>query len=142
MNVLSLSNRRPVTHDRLPEMDRLLDQVFSGRAFASSPYPPRPVEMQVHENDLEFRVAVDLPGVEAKDIELSFQDGALTLKARREASEQNSHYSNRWTGSVECSTALGPDVEADRIGASLKNGVLTVTLPKKPEYQPRRIQIE
>ncbi len=86
MNALSLSNRdrrHPVANGRLPEMDHLLDRVFSGFDFTPPVASHRWPDVQVDENDREFRVTVDLPGVDTKDVELSFNDGTLTLKAKR-----------------------------------------------------------
>ena len=143
MNALSLSNRHrhPLANGHLPEMDQLLDRVFSGFEFSPSTASRWP-DVHVESAGDEYRVSVDLPGVEQQDVELSFHDGTLSVKAQRKTAQTNARYSARWSGSFERFVELGEDVDADRIKATLKNGVLTVTLPKKPEHQPRRIQIE
>jgi HSP20 family protein len=148
MNALSSPIRRHASvaqggTRRAAPFDDLLNQVFGdlrlAQGFASHDWP----HIDVQENETEFRVSVDLPGVTQDNIELGFQDDMLTLKARRETAGSGSAlYSTRWNGSVERVVAIGPDVDADRISASLKNGVLTISLPKKPERQPRRIQID
>jgi HSP20 family protein len=124
------------------EMDRLLDDMFNGIGFTRGRYSSNLPTVEVQETDSEYRVAMDIPGVELKDIELSFSEGLLTLKGERKSPEGGALYSSRWSGQFERVIGIGADVDENRIGASLRNGVLTVTLPKKPERQPRRIEVQ
>jgi HSP20 family protein len=154
MNAVSLWNRKsaPLSNGRIPrdepapfadfhrEMDQLLDQAFTGFGFTRHRRPMPAVE--VREAEKEYLVSVDLPGVEMKDIELSFSEGMLSLKAQRPAEDGDALYSSRWSGRFERVIAIGTDVDDEHIRATLKNGVLAVTLPKSPEHLPRRIQIE
>lgn len=153
MKSLSLSNRtRAFGNGRVPfdgssafpafqrEMDQLLENAFNGFGFTRSPRTLPAVE--VHEQEKEYLVSVDLPGIEMKDIELSFSEGMLTLKAERKSGEGETLYSDRWSGRFERVIGIGADVDETKIRATLKNGVLSVTLPKAPEHLPRRIQIE
>jgi HSP20 family protein len=154
MNAVSLWNRKsaPLSNGRIPrdepapfadfhrEMDQLLDQAFTGFGFTRHRRPMPAVE--VREAEKEYRVSVDLPGVAMKDIELSFSEGMLSLKAQRPADDADALYSNRWSGRFERVMAIGADVDDEHIRATLKDGVLTVSLPKSPEHLPRRIQIE
>ena len=157
MNTLSLSNRnlRSASNGIGPfgtpsplaafhhEIDQLLDGVFNGFAVTRSHEPRMLPAVEVQETGKEYRVAVDLPGVELKDIDLSFSEDVLTLKAERKTpSGDNALSSTCWNGMFERAISIGPDVDENGISASLKNGVLAVTLPKKPERQPRRIQVE
>jgi HSP20 family protein len=82
--------------------------------------------------------------MEEKDVELSLRDGVLTLKGEKQAETNGSVYSERWHGSFQRSIDLGPDVDPDKVTASFKNGVLTVTLGKRPEAQSqvKRIPIK
>jgi HSP20 family protein len=154
MNTLSLFNPRPRTvgngraHFDAPspldafhrEMYQLLDDTFGGFGFTRSRSNLPTVEVQ--EAEKEYLVTVDLPGVELKDIDLSFSDGVLTVKAERKAASGEALYSDRWNGGFERVIGIDSAVEESQIRASLKNGVLAVTLPKKPERLPRRIEIE
>jgi HSP20 family protein len=155
MKALSFPNRNPLSngnaaHSVIPgafgsfhhEMDRWLDDTFNDFGFTRG----RPIHfvptVEIQEADSEYRVAVDLPGVQLKDIELTFSEGLLTLKGERPAAGGEARYSSRWSGPFERVVGVGPDVDDGRISARLENGVLTIALPKKPEWQPRRIEVQ
>src|SRR5579875_3481389 len=89
--------------------------------------------VEVSETDAEVKVVAELPGLEQKDVEVSFHDGMLTLKGEKKSESNGAVYSERWQGQFQRSLQLGPDIDPDKIAASFKNGVLTVTLPKRPE---------
>jgi HSP20 family protein len=155
MKALSFSNRNPLSngnaaHSVIPgafgsfhhEMDRWLDDTFNGFGFKRGRSFNFLPTVEIEEADSEYRIAVDLPGVELKDIELTFSEGLLTLKGERPAAGGDVRYSSRWSGPFERVVGVGPDVDDTRITARLENGVLTIALPKKPEWQPRRIEVQ
>ena len=120
------------------EMNRLLDDFTRG--FGVPPlthggwngaWP----HVEVSETDKEVKVVADLPGLEQKDIELSLHGGVLTLKGEKKSETDGALYSERWHGQFQRSLQLGPDVDPDKINASVKNGVLTLTAAKRPEAQ-------
>ena len=90
-------------------------------------------------------VTAELPGMEEKDVDLLLEDGVLTLKGekRAETEDKDRQFSERYYGRFERRSPLDAEVQADKVEARFKNGVLTVTLPKDPEAQPkaRRIAI-
>jgi HSP20 family protein len=154
MKAVSLSNRTPRSNGKGThspglspfgsfhhEMDRLLDDMFGGIGFTHRRSPSSFPTVEIRESNTEYRVAVDLPGVELKDIDLSFTEGLLTLKGQRQSAEGEAVYNSRWSGEFERVIGVGTDVDENRIDAALRNGVLTITLPKKPERQPRRIEV-
>jgi HSP20 family protein len=152
------NNRAPVPYrddDRSPflslhrEMNRVFDDFFRdfdmrlpmmGGAGANG-WP----QLDIAETDKEVTVTADLPGMEEKDVELLLEDGMLTLKGekRSETEDKDRQFSERYYGRFERHIPLGAEVQADKAEARFKNGVLTVTLPKNPEAQPkaRRIAI-
>jgi HSP20 family molecular chaperone IbpA len=87
---------------------------------------------------------VDLPGVKAENVEVHFERGELTVKARRDAV--------KWPGTCLVEEfvegdfyrafVISQDLATDQISAELKNGVLTVRLPRSPAAQPRRIAVK
>jgi len=77
----------------------------------------------------------ELPGMEQNDIDLSLHDGMLTLKGEKKSESNGAHYSERWHGKFHRSLQVGPDLDPERVEASFRNGVLTVTLAKRPEAQ-------
>ena len=89
--------------------------------------------VEVSDTDKEVKVVAELPGMDEKDIELTLRDGVLTLKGEKHAESEGSVYSERWHGSFQRSLELGPEVDPDKVTASFKKGVLTVTLGKRPE---------
>jgi HSP20 family protein len=138
------------------EMDRLFDSFFGG---ARAPAVPRAFEpaawfggalspsVDVAETDAALTLTAELPGMAAGDVELAMRGGTLTLKGEKksetERKEGEMHVSERRYGAFQRSFALPEGVDADRATAKFENGVLTVTLPKKPEAAAaaRRIPI-
>ncbi len=82
-----------------------------------------------------YRIAVELPGVEEKDIDLSVDNGVITIKGEkrttREEKGENWYFSERDYGSFSRSFRLPSDADEENVKADLKDGVLTVTVPKK-----------
>jgi HSP20 family protein len=101
--------------------------------------------VDVVEDADKIELAVDLPGVKQEDIELSVDKDVLTLRGQRNLSrpEDKEHFRRfeRVSGGFVRSFSLPKTVDAEKIAAALKDGVLTLTLPKKPEAQPRQIKV-
>jgi HSP20 family protein len=116
------------------DMTRIFDGFFGGFGWP---------HVDVRENDSQFKVYAELPGLEEQDVEVTFADGVVTLKGEKRMEEENALYSERWSGAFERQIVLGDDVDPDNVKATFKNGVLTVILAKKPEArrQVKRIEI-
>jgi HSP20 family protein len=99
--------------------------------------------VDVSETDSQYKVCAELPGLDEKDVEVTFADGVLTLKGEKRLEEDTAQYSERWAGVFERQMVLGDAVDPDNVKATFKKGVLTVTLAKKPEArrQVKRIEI-
>ena len=121
------------------EMDRLFDNFFRGFDLPMIGTPGWSVggwpHVEISETDSEVKLVAELPGMEQKDVDLTFNDGMLTLKGEKKAETNGAVYSERWHGQFERTVQLGPDVDPDKINAEFKNGVLTVTVGKRPEAQ-------
>ena len=108
-------------------------------SFAKAP------AVDVAEKEKEYEVTAELPGMEEKDIDVKFADGVLTIKGEKheEKEEKRKDYylSERRFGSFQRSFQVPEGVDADKIEASFKNGVLTVVLPKTAEAQKREKKI-
>ena len=91
------------------------------------------------ERDNDFELAAELPGLEEKNIELKVTNGVLTVRGSREENREEKkedyHLKERRYGSFERSFRVPETVDQDKIEASFKNGVLTVTMPKAAEAQ-------
>ena len=142
------------------EVDRLFDDF--GTEFWRSPFRRSLSEMapafrrefqvgpapavDIVEKDNAYEVTADLPGFDEKNIEVKLQNGSLCIKGERKSEKKEEkkdfHLTEREFGSFERRFTLPEGVDADKIEASLKKGVLTVTLPKKPEAQKPAKKIE
>ncbi|MGI8560987.1 MAG: Hsp20/alpha crystallin family protein, partial [Luteimonas sp.] len=102
--------------------------------------------VDIKEEAERFVIHADLPGIDPGDVEILMDKGILTIKGERssESSEQGERWSRveRRYGSFHRRFALPDSADADGIGASGHNGVLTITIPKRPETKPRRIQVD
>jgi HSP20 family protein len=92
-----------------------------------------------------YLVAVELPGVKANELEITFEDGLLTIQGERrfahDSAEEKMHRTERYYGAFRRSITLPSHVEADNIQASVQDGVLQILVPKAPEVQAKRIQV-
>ena len=118
------------------EVNRLFDSVFRG--FGETAQGAAWPSLEVRDNEGEYKVTAELPGVDEKDVELSVQDGVLTIRGEKksETEDKERHFSERTYGRFERRIALG-DIDEDKISASFENGVLTVTAPKSPQAQAK-----
>jgi HSP20 family protein len=124
------------------EMNRLFDDVFRG--FDVAPFGADRwsggmgwPKIEVSETDKEVKVAAELPGLEQKDVEVELANGVLSIKGEKktETEDKDRLFSERYYGRFERRIPV-EDVEEDKVSASFKNGVLTVTLPKSAKAQP------
>jgi HSP20 family protein len=102
-------------------------------------------QVDVTETDKDVKVCAEIPGVEAKDIDVSVEDGTLTIrgekKYEREENEKGQYRMERSYGSFERAIPLPVEVDEAKAKAEFKNGVLRLTLPKRPGAQSRRKKI-
>lgn len=101
--------------------------------------------VDIKEEAERFLITADLPGVDPKDIEITMDEGVLTIKGERhsEAREENEGYKRveRVSGTFYRRFSLPDTADAERIEAKGKDGVLEVILPKHEKLQPRKIQV-
>ncbi len=122
------------------EMNRVFDGFFRGSGAAASALAPPGwtaawPHVEVSETEQEVKVVAELPGLEEEDLEVTLHDGVLTLSGEKKGESSGAVYSERWHGRFQRSLRLGPDVDPDRVAASFRNGVLTVTVARRPEAQ-------
>jgi len=101
--------------------------------------------LDISERKDAYLVTVELSGVEAEDLEITLEDGLLTIQGERhfahDSSEQQFHRVERRYGAFRRSITLPAQVQAEQIEASFDNGVLQIVVPKMEEATPKRIQI-
>jgi HSP20 family protein len=117
------------------EMNRLFDDVFRGFGVPSLSGFDRSLSwpnLELGENDKEIRVTAELPGLEEKDVDITVEEGVLTLRGEKksEVEDKDRGYTERSYGRFERRIGLPRGIERDKASATFKNGVLTITLPK------------
>ena len=95
--------------------------------------------VDVAETEKAYEITAELPGMDEKNVEVKFADGVLTVKGEKqeekEEKKKDYYLSERSYGSFQRAFQVPDGVDADKIEASFKNGVLTVTMPKSVEAQ-------
>lgn len=122
------------------EMDRMMGEE---NAATASDWVPA---VDIKEDKECFTITADLPGVNAKDIEVHAENGMLTIRGERDSQkkEEREGYKciERSYGSFFRRFTLPDTANTDKISAKSDNGVLTVTIPKHEKMQPRKIAVE
>lgn len=102
--------------------------------------------VDIKESDNAFTIIADIPGVDAKDIEVHMENGMLTIKGERESEkkEEKEGYKRveRSYGSFYRRFSMPDTANPDKIAAKSKNGVLEITIPKHEKVQPRKIAVQ
>jgi len=124
------------------QFDRLFEDFFGdfdapaagGEAAKAPGISPN---LDVAESDKVYEIAVELPGVEETDLDVSVSDGVLAIKGEKrsdsEEGDKNYHRVERSYGAFERRLTLPNEIDADKIDAGFANGVLTVTIPKSED---------
>ena len=127
------------------QMNRLFDEAtenWNGDANTPNGWSP---ETDIYETETDLVLQADLPGFSAKDIDIVVENNVLTIRGERQfeakAQPEGLHRMERSYGKFSRSFTLPASVNAQKIQANCKNGVLTVTLAKAEHARPKRIQI-
>ena len=137
---MSLSHFDPLANLRLFEdaFTRALSEPQTNRPWAPS--------VDIYETGEELVLKADVPDVDQKDIDVRVENQTLTISGERKFQQQESskgyHRIERSYGNFVRSFAVPNSFDTEKIAASYKNGVLTVSLPKKEAAKPRQIKVE
>lgn len=147
MRLLSF-NRNQAPYSPAPAQDdfnQLLNAFWGELSLPAAGYVPR---LDVQESAEAVVIQADLPGVDRKDLSLALEHGVLTLRGERKAEHREAvegrewHRVERHWGAFERQLRLGEGYDAGRVKAELKDGVLTVSVPKLEQAKPRSIEIQ
>jgi HSP20 family protein len=128
------------------EMDRLFDEFFGPESALQRSLAPARVfpALNVWQDGENVLAEAELPGLKSEDIEISVVGSELTIKGRRpEGTEEGTSFHRRERGLGEFTRVvrLPVEVNAEKVQASLQDGVLRLTLPKAEAAKPRKIQV-
>ena len=102
--------------------------------------------VDLYENKDNLVVRAELPGMKKEDIDISLHDGVLTLSGERKQDEQcknaEVYRSERFLGRFQRTITVASPVQADKVNATYKDGILTITLPKTEESKPKQIEVK
>ena len=122
------------------EIDRLFDDTFARDGFNWTP------AVDIKENDSEIRLDLELPGLKPEDVELTAENGILTIRGekkseKKEGEDNRYHLVERTYGSFLRTFQLPQGIDDDQIKAEFESGILSIHIPKAALPQPKRIQI-
>ena len=133
------------------EIDRVFDSFtealpWAGRNASGNGFGRLSPQIDLSETDKAVDVAVELPGVDEKDIDVTVTDEILTIKGEKKAETEDKgkdyHVVERSYGTFQRILALPCEVEADKVDAKFDNGVLKISLPKSPEAKSKSHKIK
>jgi len=145
MNLVRWEPRRNLTKGLLDDFFDMIETPNRGRRswFDGGMWSPA-VDLIDKQDKLVAKV--ELPGVEKKDVKLSLNDSNLTIqgemKKDEESKKEDYYYRERAYGNYSRTISLPTEIDKERIKAKFKNGILEITMPKKPEVKPKEITIE
>lgn len=131
------------------EMNRLFDRFFGKELWDEDEQLSQmnwfPV-VDIKENQDEFTVFAELPGMKKEDVHITFSDGKLVIEGERkkeqEEKEANYHRVERSYGKFCRTFQLPSGIQANKIAADFKDGILKVKLPKSEEVKPKEIEVK
>jgi HSP20 family protein len=128
------------------EMDRLFDNFFGMTPASTERGAVWSPAVNVREDENNFYIEAELPGMKKEDIDLEIEQNSLCIKGDRKFEKkeegENYHFVERSYGSFYRSFSLPSNVDAEGISAEYKDGVLQVTVPKKEEVKPKKVEIK
>jgi len=149
---LRRTGRDPL-RDEFDRLRREVDGLFNVFSSERKPWHSPPWQgtrlfplLNVSETGDSFIVSAEIPGMQTDDLEIKIEGETLTLKGERKPDdvedEASFHRRERATGAFQRSLTVPGKIDAEKVNARYKNGVLTVTLAKDKPAQPRQITVE
>ena len=136
------SNLSPVLRERLFSTDpfsRVFEDWFSWT-------PASGVNVDIVENEGNFTLSAELPGVDKKDLKVTVENDTLTIEAEKrnsyESEKDGRYHSERTYGKFSRSFKLNGQVDAEKIDAEYKDGILTLAFPKREDVKPREVTVK
>jgi len=128
------------------QMNRMLDMAWNrefGEELKEGVWQP-PVD--IYEDEQSVVIKAEVPDVDQKDIEVRIENNTLTLRGERkhssEIKKENYYRVERYFGQFQRSFSLPQSINQDKVQATCERGILTITLPKREEVNPKQISVE
>ena len=140
MKLMSITHTDPLANLRMLEdaFSRLLSEPRTGR-----PWSPA---VDIYETENELVLKADVPDVDLKDINVRVENQTLTIQGERKFEQEENtkgyHRIERSYGSFTRSFSVPPTLDTEKVAAEYKNGVLSISLPKKEAAKPRQVKVE
>mgnify|MGYP006299490397 CR=1 FL=1 len=147
-----IAKRRRSTYDPMSEFNRLQDEInrlfnydySNGMSGLFDRHISPAIDVVEKSNDIV--VYCDLPGVSKEDVDISLANNVLTIKGEKRSEEKKdeskSYRNETWAGSFQSTISLPEVVNPDKVNASMKDGVLTITLAKQEDKKPKQIEVK
>ncbi len=144
---MNLVRYEPKTYlDRFFDTDRFFNDFWPGTPFEDRPVFGEDLKVNIVENEDNYTLTAEVPGMTEKDIDLEIKDGRMTLKGHVEESQEKEEKPYRMQEfsrrSFERSFRIGEGIDPENITAKLDKGLLTVVLGKKEEAKPKTVKVE
>ena len=127
------------------EIDRLFNELVQGvgpNGGQSNIVP----NIEISETDKAIEISAEMPGLERKDVEISIEDDALTIRGEKRVEEdqkdKNVQHSERTYGVFLRVLQLPPGIDPSSVQATMSNGVLKITIPKPAKPEPKKIEVK
>jgi HSP20 family protein len=128
-----------------PTLARALGRYGQRQGAAADATPAWAPALDISERKDAYLMTVELPGVKLDDLQITLEDGLLTIQGERhfahDSSDQRFHRVERRYGAFRRSITLPTHVQADAVEATVEDGVLQIMVPKMEEAKPKRIQV-
>ena len=128
------------------EIDRFFQDPFSALTQGTSFFEGWTPALDIYEDKDKYVVKAELPGLKKEDIDVSLEGNTLTISGERKQEEEkeegDTYRSERYFGRFQRTVTLPAAVDASKIQATYKDGVLTVTVPKTEEAKPKQIEVK
>ena len=138
----SLVKYSPLSVDVLGDFDRIFDSFFNDSVSKRSSSP----RVDIREEESSYILEAELPGMSEKDIEVKVDDSLLTISSKKEDQKEEKRdgyiLKERRHNSFTRSFVLPKDVDRESIEANFSDGVLNLTIDKKPEAKPKMIEVK
>jgi HSP20 family protein len=140
MEVMAMVIDFSAFYDLPRQIDRFFDEFWKPNVISQrrASYPP----VNITEDQTNIYVDAEIPGMDIDDLEIILTEGSLVIKGNRKADNGNYYRQERPVGVFQRIINLNVPIDADKVKAKMKNGLLEIVLPKTDEAKPKKISIE